>query len=437
MRMWKLIRIWFCILGLSILLLYCNGIDNVERKISKKSSPDPESAQGKIETGLQRPLLLRDPTRDPLVYKNWGLFKTPLKVDINILEAWKLQKGTKRITVAIIDTGIDYNHPDLRDNLWQNPGEVGTDANGKDKRKNGIDDDKNGFVDDFLGWDFVDNDNLPFDTHGHGTHVAGIIGAVGGNGIGTSGTCPSVSLMILKYYNPSDPGKENLKNTIRAIEYAVANGVDIINYSGGGPEFSYLEWNAIRKAREKGIIFVAAAGNEKQDSDLNYYYPAAYDLENILSVTAIDKNNRLLSSANYGVKKVDVSAPGDNIFSTLSNNRYGYMSGTSQATAFVTGVAALLKSGEPTWAHKEIKDAIVSAIDPVPGLKGKIATGGKLNAYAALNVNNIFGNLGFFRMSSQASFTAVDKETNFLYKISSLDENMKDILRSIKYLKDV
>jgi subtilisin family serine protease len=177
----------------------------------------------------------------------------------------------------------------------------------------------------------------PSDDHGHGTHVAGIIGAVTNLDSGVSGVAPRVLIMAVKYYSESNPGSVNLKNTIDALNYAIDRGARIINYSGGGPEYSEAEYLAIKRAESRGILVVAAAGNEHQNTDLRerLYYPQAYGLSNIISVAATDINNNLLPSSNWGKSKIDVAAPGENIYSTLPGNRYGYMTGTSQATAFV------------------------------------------------------------------------------------------------------
>src|SRR3989338_5772504 len=309
---------------------------------------------------------------DPQLFRSWALTQnSPLELQ----KAWNISKGNKKIVVAIIDTGVDYTHPDLKNNIWQNPNEI---------PNNGKDDDDNGFIDDTMGWNFVDHTPTPSDEHGHGTHVAGIIGAVRGNGIGISGVCPNISLMILKYYSPNATGKENLENTIKSFGYAVQNGAHIINYSGGGAEFSKEEREAILEAKKKGIIVVAAAGNERQNADIHAYYPASYDLDNIVSVAAVTPTQKLVDSSNYGMKRIDVAAPGQNIFSTLPKGQYGYMTGTSQATAFVTGIAALALSTYGSLPSIAIKDLLLKNVHPTKTLKGKIKTGGMINAYAIL-----------------------------------------------------
>ncbi|HEX7675664.1 MAG TPA: S8 family peptidase [Bdellovibrio sp.] len=317
---------------------------------------------------------------DPAISQAWGLKKS------DAARAWSITKGSKDIVVAIIDTGIDENHEDLHDNLWMNPGETGKDAQGRDKSNNGVDDDGNGFIDDVHGWNFVSNNNKLDDNHGHGTHIAGIIGAEAGNGKGIIGISPEVSLMVLKYYDPKVPGADNLKNTVASIKYAVKMGAKIINYSGGGVEFSQEEHDAIQEAEKKGILFVAAAGNERSNSDQHHYYPADYKLKNIISVTAIDPSTQVLSSSNYGVDTVDIAAPGQNILSCLPGNAYGYMTGTSQATAFVTGAAALVMAHKQSFQAEDVKKYILSTGDAQTQLASKTRTSRQLNLYKALTI---------------------------------------------------
>lgn len=315
---------------------------------------------------------------DPNMSKNWGLGNADAQ------KAWEITQGDSNIVVAVIDTGVDVKHRDLKSNLWLNPGESGKDENGKDKATNGKDDDNNGFIDDVHGWNFSGNNSNLADNHGHGTHIAGIIGAEGGNNFGISGVAPKVSLMILKYYDPLASGSNNLRNTIQAIEYAVKMGAHIINYSGGGIEYSADEFQAVKKAEQKGILFVAAAGNERSNSDVTHYYPANYGLKNIISVTAIDPRTETLPSSNYGKRTVDLAAPGQDIYSTLPGGQFGLLTGTSQATAFVSGVAALVKAQFPTFDAFEIKKYILKTGDYSTSLQAKTGTARKLNIYKAL-----------------------------------------------------
>jgi thermitase len=314
-------------------------------------------------------------TDDPEISLNWGL------QTLDITQAWRKQMGSKKIVVAIIDTGCDTAHPSLRENIWRNPGESGLDDFGMSRASNGIDDDDNGFVDDVQGWNFASNNADVMDDHGHGTHIAGIIGAKKGNGWPSSGVAPNVSLMILKYYDSKNKGMDNLENTIRAIRYAVRMGADVINYSGGGLLKSSEEESMIRWAGKQGVLVIAAAGNEGMNSDFFPFYPANYDLPNVLSVGAIDRSGMLMDMSNYGLNSVDLVAPGKNIYSTLPNGQFGYMSGTSQATAFATGVAVLMMAEEAEMKTPEIliKHLLASGKSE-PRLKTRIRSGSVLNA---------------------------------------------------------
>lgn len=299
-----------------------------------------------------------------LLLRNWGLDNKEMNSHVNARKAWKITRGSKKIIVAVIDTGIDANHADLKDNICRKPGT------------------------DEYGFDFVTNKKNPEDKHGHGTHVAGIIGATAHTSAGASGVAPNICIMAVRYYSDSASGAQNLANTVKAINYAVDNGANIINYSGGGAEFSAAEMKAIQRAEAKGIIFVAAAGNEYQNTDLpgNSYYPAAYGLSNIISVAATNIRNKLLPASNWGKKHVHVTAPGENIYSTLPKGRYGYMTGTSQATAFVSGQAALILSENPKLKPAEVREIIMNSVTKVADLDGKIASGGHVDVYAALRL---------------------------------------------------
>lgn len=316
---------------------------------------------------------------DPAINsKKWELEKT------GALDAWKVSQGSRDIVVAIIDTGCDINHEDLKGNIWINPGETGLDSKGRQKATNGVDDDNNGFIDDVNGWNFVNNNSLLTDTHGHGTHIAGIIGAEG-NGKGSIGISPKVSMMILKYYDPKTP-TDNLKNTVAAIKYATKMKAHIINYSGGGLEYSEDEKGAIKEAQSQGILFVAAAGNERSNSDKHKYFPADYGLPNIISVTAIDPKTQVLNSSNYGIETVDIAAPGEEIKSTLPNNSYGTMTGTSQATAWVSGAAAVVMAYKQNFSAQDTKKYLIATGDGSESLVNKTGSSRKLNLYKALTM---------------------------------------------------
>lgn len=296
--------------------------------------------------------------------KNWGVSNDG-KSHIHALEAWELERGSRDIIVAVIDTGVDVNHQDLSINIWSGPK-----AEGRQPAR----------LDAFLGKSNVT------DNHGHGTHIAGIIGAVANPSVGIAGVAQRVSILPLKFYSESAPASVNVANSARAIERAVELGARVINYSAGGAEFSEAEFLAIRKAEARGVLFVSAAGNNHENTDIpeNRYYPAAYRLSNMISVAAIDPSNNLAGFSNYGRSTVDVAAPGDRIYSTLPNGRYGYLSGTSQATAFVSGIAALLLSQDPTLTPKQLREIIMGSTDPLPQLRDKVLSGGKVNALSAL-----------------------------------------------------
>jgi subtilisin family serine protease len=279
------------------------------------------------------------------------------------------------LVIAVIDTGLDINHPDLKAQLWTNPGEI---------PNNGIDDDNNGFVDDIHGWNFANNSNDLTDSHGHGTHIAGIIA-------GHSPDLPRVSsqvkIMALKYYDPKSSGAQNLINSIRALMYAIDMKAKIINYSGGGVERSQLEEAAIKKASRNGILLVAAAGNESTNTDNSGYYPANYKLPNIISVASIDMEGHLLSFSNYGAKTVDLATRGKNIYSTLPDGKYGMMSGTSQSTALMTGIAAhmMLQNRDLIGQPKKVLRALIDGGKKDLALIGKTKYRVSLDPTAALS----------------------------------------------------
>ncbi|MDQ3428319.1 MAG: S8 family serine peptidase [Actinomycetota bacterium] len=324
-----------------------------------------------------------DPPNDPAYNKLYGLNNTgqtggTADADIDAPEVWDTTTGTADTVVAVIDEGIDVNHPDLNGNIWTNSGEV---------PGNNIDDDKNGYVDDVHGWDFYHDDATVYDAADgdkHGTHVAGTIAAEGNNGEGVTGVNWRASIMPLKFLGP-DYG--SIPGAVKAIDYAVAEGAKISNNSwgcGGSGCYSKTLKAAIDRADGAEHLFVAAAGNDGTDNDATPQYPANYDSPNVISVAATNNQDSLASFSNYGKNSVDLGAPGVGILSTLPGNGYGSYSGTSMATPHVTGVAALLKSQNPTYSDEEMKDQILRYSEPKNSLQGKMATGGRLNAYAAL-----------------------------------------------------
>jgi thermitase len=350
--------------------------DSMDLASRKRTTVLTDASAASFRTQKETQVMMNDPA----INQAWGLKKS------NAARAWEVSQGSRQIVVAVIDTGADVRHEDLAGNIWSNPGETGTDRQGKNKASNGIDDDGNGFIDDVHGWNFVSNTPDLTDNHGHGSHIAGIVGAEAGNAKGIAGIAPQVSMMILKYYDPKVPGTDNLRNTVNAIRYAVKMKAHIINYSGGGTEFSKDEYDAIVEAQRQGILFVAAAGNERSNSDKHKYYPADYGLSNIISVTAIDPSTEVLPSSNYGIETVDIAAPGQNILSTLPNNSYGYMTGTSQATAFVTGAAVLVMAHKEQFNPEDVKKYILATGDSEQSLLAKCKTSKQLNLFKALTV---------------------------------------------------
>jgi subtilisin family serine protease len=282
-----------------------------------------------------------------------------------------------RVTVAVIDTGADLHHSLLQYHLWRNPGEIGFDKNGRNKSTNGIDDDGNGFIDDVNGWNFANSNGILNDLNGHGTHIAGIIAE--GN---------TAKIMVLKAFDLTLPGSKAVEASVAAIKYATAMKVDIINYSGGGLWPSDEERKALKLAEENGILVVAAAGNEKSNSDDKKYYPAGYGFSNILSVAAVDQSGHLLPSSNWGKLSVQVAAQGKQVLSSLPENQFGAMTGTSQATALVTRTAAMLMLQSSLYKNpKVIIRTIAKTGDPIKELKGKIKNPVVVNQLRALEAS--------------------------------------------------
>ncbi len=327
---------------------------------------------------------------DPSFNQLWGLHNTGQSggtpdADIDAPEAWDIQKGNPNLVIGVLDTGVDYNHPDLAGNIWTNPGEIAGD---------GIDNDGNGYVDDIRGWDFAYNDNNPSDVQGHGTHVSGTIAGKGNNGVGVTGVAWNAKIMPLKFLN--DQGSGSTSNAIKAINYATAKGVKLTNNSWGGGGFSQGLYNAINAAGQAGALFIAAAGNNGNNNDANPFYPASYNLANIISVAATNRNDQLVTFANtggwwgsnYGLTSVDLGAPGSDIYSLAPGGGYATLSGTSMASPHVAGAAALLWSQNPTWTAQQVKNALMNTGDPLASLAGKTVSGKRLNVFKALGGTN-------------------------------------------------
>lgn len=318
---------------------------------------------------------------DPFFSKNWSYKNigqlSPLGdigkagADIHILPLWeKGFTGNKNIQVAILDSGIDRNHPDLKYNMWINQKEI---------PNNGIDDDENGYIDDYFGWDFVHNKNDPNDELGHGTHCAGIIGARGNDNFGITGINWQSSLMAVRAFDENGYGE--LANIVEAIHYAKIMGAKIINASWGGDPYSEILKGAILDLENNGILFIAAAGNDSMDNDEIPFYPASYKLNNIISVAATDNKDDLANFSHYGKNSVHIAAPGVAIFSTVLQNDYDAYSGTSMAAPHIAGAAALLWSIFPNENYQQIKKRILDGADPTYTLKRKTMAHGRLNLW--------------------------------------------------------
>jgi subtilisin family serine protease len=330
---------------------------------------------------------------DSSFYLQWGFHNTGQVVngitgtpgaDINAPEAWDIHTGTGTVVVAVIDTGADYSHPDISAHIWTNPFEI---------PDNGIDDDQNGFVDDIRGWNFAygNNDPMDDDVDGHGTHVSGVIGAVGNNTLGISGISWNVRIMPLKFLDNNGEGA--ISDVIDAIDYAVKMGAKVINASYTYPQScsgatpSITEKNAIQMAGHEGVLFVAAAGNFGCDNDRYPFYPSSHKLDNIISTTASNQYDEFPSWSNYGINSVHVAAPGEDIYSTVPTwlGSYNYMSGTSMATPFVSGLAALIMSYRTDFSLSHVKETIIGSVDAKPEFLGKTISGGRINAFNALS----------------------------------------------------
>lgn len=337
--------------------------------------PSAEEAPGQIQIQM----IPNDPfLNQSLAQEDDGSEFDPVTA-IGLEDVWAVSTGSSEIIVAVIDTGVDLSHPDLKENIWINEEEV---------PDNGLDDDQNGYVDDARGYDFWDHDSMPQDDNNHGSHLAGIIGAAGDNGVGTAGINWHVRLMSLKFTDHR--GKGTVAGAVEAINYAIENGARVINASWilnaedqNSAENRLLK-KAIDRAGEAGLLFVTAAGNEFEtgkglDLDQAPVYPASFRLPNEIAVAALTRMGTMAPFSNYGETTVDLAAPGEGIYSTVNAGRYGLMSGTSMASAFVSGSAAMLLSIDPSLSPEEVRDALVRTVRSETSLDGRVATGGMLN----------------------------------------------------------
>ena len=366
-------------------------------------SDDPVHIEGRAEANPNDPMY-----NDLYGMKNTGQTGGKAGADIKAYKAWEQSTGSRNVLVAIIDTGVDYTHEDLTDNIWTNPGESGNDASGKDKRTNGVDDDGNGFIDDWHGWDFANKDNDPKDDHSHGTHCAGTIGGVGDNGKGVVGVNWKVGILPIKFLKGNGSG--TLADAVLSIDYATKMKAHLMSNSWGGGGFTKTMEDSIIAASKAGILFVAAAGNNSSDNDKKPHYPSSYETENVLAVAAVDHNAGIASFSCYGLTSVDVGAPGVDILSSVTGNTYKKFSGTSMATPHVAGAAALIWSVLPQLSHLDVKARLMNTAVGISALAGKTVTGGMIDVASAMEVDDVAPSAVTDLKVAGTDLTAIDLE---------------------------
>lgn len=320
---------------------------------------------------------------DPRFDELWGLNNEgqtggTVDADIDAVEAWSISTGSSDVVVGVIDTGIDYTHPDLAANAWVNTQEIAGD---------GIDNDNNGYIDDVHGINAITDEGDPMDDQGHGSHVSGTIGASGNNSVGVVGVNHDVSIVGCKFLDSTGSGSTS--DAIKCIDYMVdlknaGVNVRVLNNSWGGGGFSQALADAITVSEEADILFVAAAGNDALDNDANPHYPSSYEHESVLSIASTDSADNMSSFSQWGATSVDMGAPGSAILSTVPGGGYASYSGTSMATPHVAGVAALVLSVSPDLTTSELKELLMSSGDANTALNGKTVAGTRLNANQAL-----------------------------------------------------
>jgi subtilisin family serine protease len=320
---------------------------------------------------------------DPLFGEQWALNNDgrregKAQADIGALSAWVKTHGNDKVVVAVLDSGVDYTHQDLAANMWARPASMAP-----------YYDEQLGEIDDFRGFDAVAGEGIrdPMDDNGHGTHCAGIIGAVGDNGEGIAGVNWKVEIMPLRFMSAGGFG--TTKDAIEAINYVIERkragvNVRVISASWGSTRRSRALEDVIRKAGEEGILFIAAAGNSSANTDRAPHFPSGYKLPNVMSVAALDRRDQLASFSNYGAKSVHVAAPGKEILSTWLRGNYEEHSGTSMATPVVSGIAALVLSCEPELKVEQLKQRLMDTSDKLDALQGKTISGGRVNAARAV-----------------------------------------------------
>ncbi|MCC6651067.1 MAG: S8 family serine peptidase, partial [Candidatus Eisenbacteria bacterium] len=353
-------------------LVKAPGMNTQQLIAALRLDPNVEYAEPNYRITLD--VIPNDP-RFPELYgmRNTGQTGGTAGADIRASSAWDVYAGDPTLKVGIIDTGVDYNHPDLAANAWTNPGEIPS---------NNIDDDGNGYVDDIHGYDFVNNDGDPMDDNGHGSHCAGTIAGVGNNGIGVTGVSWNASIIGIKFLSASGSG--STEGAISGIQYAITVGARLTSNSWGGGGFSQALLDAINAAGASGQLFIAAAGNSGTDNDVTPHYPSTYDSPYIVAVAATDDNDGLASFSCFGLTTVDIGAPGVDILSCEPGGGYQLLSGTSMATPHVSGAAALLWGRFPSATNLQIRQLLLTKADPIPSLAGKCVTGARLNVFLSI-----------------------------------------------------
>jgi subtilisin family serine protease len=359
-----------------------DGLDAETVASEYRSLPIVEYAEPVFEVNIDHSTPGKHKHADDVRFgEQWSLENTgqnggKAEADISILRAWFKTTGSSKVVVAVLDSGVDYRHLDLINNIWVRPADMAA-----------YTDDELGTFNDLHGFNATDRLRDPMDDNGHGTHCAGIIGAEGNNGYGIAGINWNVEIMPLKFLNGNGSG--TTKDAIEAINYVIDRkqkgvNVRIISASWGSTQKSRALQDAIKRAGEEGIMFIAAAGNNGDDSDKRPHFPAGYNLPNLIAVAALDRNDQLASFSNYGAKSVHIAAPGKEILSTWLNGEFYVASGTSMATPEVAGVAALVLSVNPKMTVKQLRDRLFNSVDKLDSLKGKVVTGGRINAAKAV-----------------------------------------------------
>lgn len=444
--------------GIALLIfafLVLPGVPHLLQKLREFKETGGQSGETQIKLAeTDKSIRIMSTTNDPFFDTQWyiensgtysnlsevmKLDKESTKdIDMDVSEAWDSMQeaGLKKreVVVAVIDTGVDYLHPDLVGNMWVNTGEIPGDN---------IDNDNNGYVDDVNGWDFYNDDStvchylyskrsklnlaLPMDNDNHGTHVAGIIAAVADNNIGIAGVASNISIKIMPLkINGGEKGDGSIADAIEAIKYATMMGADICNLSWGTTQYDAGLEEAIK---ESGMLFVAAAGNSGADNDGNPMYPASLDLDNLISVTFIDADGDLTGYSNYGRSSVDVAAPGDDIYSTIVGT-YDTMSGSSMAAPQVSAVAALLYACNDHLYASNVKDIITGNLKELDNLKNVTAYGGIPDAYKAIMAS---GSLVQDKKAPELSFETIFDEDEMTVPVHVKDAGDSGI-RVIKWI---